>query len=62
MELPEFTFSEVKKLVELHQLDWSDSEIKQLMSAVGGHPYLKFYSVRFAKLVEPLSTLWRRFP
>ena len=40
VELPEFTLSEVKKLVELHQLNWSDSEIKQLMSAVGGHPYL----------------------
>lgn len=40
VELPEFTFTEVKKLVELHQLDWSDLEVNQLMSAVGGHPYL----------------------
>ena len=40
IELPEFTFTEVKQLVKLHRLDWSDSEIQQLMSAVGGHPYL----------------------
>ena len=40
VELPEFTFAEIKQLVELHQLNWSDSEITQLMSAVGGHPYL----------------------
>lgn len=40
VELPEFTSAEVKQLVELHQLNWSDSEITQLMSEVGGHPYL----------------------
>ena len=40
IELSEFNLLQVKTLVELHQLDWDDSKIEQLMAMVGGHPYL----------------------
>ena len=40
IELSEFNFSEVEKLVNLHRLEWSKEKIEELMSIVGGHPYL----------------------
>jgi AAA-like domain/CHAT domain len=40
IELGEFTSSQVQSLVKLHGLDWPEQGISQLMSLVGGHPYL----------------------
>jgi serine/threonine-protein kinase len=40
IELPEFNQSQVQELVQRHKLDWTGLEVQQLMSLVGGHPYL----------------------
>lgn len=40
IELPEFNSEQVKDLAARHDLNWSDSEVEQLMAIVGGHPYL----------------------
>ena len=39
-ELPEFTQEQVKDLAQRHQLNWSDTEVDELMELVGGHPFL----------------------
>jgi hypothetical protein len=38
--LPEFTRSQVLKLAQGLQLDWSEEQATKLMELVGGHPYL----------------------
>jgi hypothetical protein len=38
--LPEFTSEQVQDLTQRHGLDWNTSQVQQLMSLVGGHPYL----------------------
>jgi hypothetical protein len=40
IELEEFNLAQVKELVRRHGLNWSDTEIGQLMGIVNGHPYL----------------------
>ncbi len=40
VELPEFTGEQVYDLVQLHGLNWTMAEVRELMSLVGGHPYL----------------------
>lgn len=40
ISLPELTTAQVTDLVQRHQLNWSDSQIQDLMTMVGGHPYL----------------------
>ena len=40
IELPEFTEEQVLDLAKRHGLDWQMDEVRQLMSMVGGHPYL----------------------
>jgi AAA-like domain len=40
IELDEFTPAQVQKLVDLHRLGWVGQECEQLMSLIGGHPYL----------------------
>jgi len=40
IELPEFNFEQVQVLIDRHQLNWQTNKIEQLMSLVGGHPYL----------------------
>lgn len=40
IELPEFNQSQVEDLVQKYHLDWGEEEVKQLMTMVGGHPYL----------------------
>jgi hypothetical protein len=40
LELPEFTQEQVKDLAQRHQLNWSDTEVLELMELVGGHPFL----------------------
>ena len=40
VELPEFTPAQVLKLLEKHELNWSEEDVAALMAMVGGHPYL----------------------
>ncbi|MDF5734040.1 MAG: AAA-like domain-containing protein, partial [Rhizonema sp. PD38] len=40
VELPEFTIEQVQDLAQRHQLNWSVTEVRQLMAMVGGHPFL----------------------
>ena len=40
LELREFDSKQVKDLARLHQLNWNESQIGELMGMVGGHPYL----------------------
>ena len=40
IELPEFTPQQVYDLTRWHDWDWDMSQVEQLMSMVGGHPYL----------------------
>ncbi|GAA6615744.1 AAA-like domain-containing protein [Scytonema sp. NUACC26] len=40
LELPEFTYKQVKDLAQCHQLNWSDLEVEKLMGLVQGHPFL----------------------
>ncbi|HEY9650140.1 MAG TPA: AAA-like domain-containing protein [Coleofasciculaceae cyanobacterium] len=40
IELPELNQEQVQDLVDRHKLDFSDEQVEQLMSMVGGHPYL----------------------
>jgi biotin operon repressor len=40
VELPELTQNEVWDLARRHGLDWSATQVEQLMAMVGGHPYL----------------------
>ncbi len=40
IELPEFSVEQVEELVKRQGLDWDNSQLQQLISLVGGHPYL----------------------
>ncbi|QLE59668.1 AAA-like domain-containing protein [Nostoc sp. TCL26-01] len=40
IELPEFNAEQVFYLALKHGLNWSQTEVEQLMAMVGGHPYL----------------------
>lgn len=40
IELPEFNQQQINELVQKHQLNLSQNEIKQLIGIVDGHPYL----------------------
>jgi hypothetical protein len=40
VELLEFDPQQVKDLAGLHQLNWNESQVEELMGMVGGHPYL----------------------
>ncbi len=40
IELSEFTPAQVQILVDRHQLPWTTAQIEELMTMVGGHPYL----------------------
>ncbi|MDZ8264436.1 AAA-like domain-containing protein [Nostoc sp. ChiQUE01b] len=40
IELPEFNIKQVQDLIYRHGLNWSSTQIEQLMAMVGGHPYL----------------------
>jgi transcriptional regulator with XRE-family HTH domain len=40
IELQEFTDEQVLYLAHLHQLNWHDAEVQQLMALIGGHPFL----------------------
>ncbi|OYD96813.1 molecular chaperone Tir [Nostoc sp. 'Peltigera membranacea cyanobiont' 210A] len=40
IELPEFNAQQVLNLARRHGLNWSFTQVEQLMAMVGGHPYL----------------------
>ncbi|MEI2582066.1 AAA-like domain-containing protein [Scytonema sp. PRP1] len=40
IELPEFTPQEVQALAQRYGLDWEMAQVNQLMTLVGGHPFL----------------------
>src|SRR5262249_55225346 len=40
IRLEDFSQAQVQKLCALYKLDWEEADIKELMSVVGGHPYL----------------------
>lgn len=40
IELQEFSQDQVQELVERHRLEWNTGQVEQLMTMVGGHPYL----------------------
>ncbi|MEM9538658.1 MAG: AAA-like domain-containing protein [Cyanobacteria bacterium P01_E01_bin.42] len=40
VELPEFNEAQILELTRLHELNWTEQEVRQLMAIVGGHPYL----------------------
>ncbi len=40
IELPEFDSQQVQELAARHKLNWSATEVAELMALVGGHPYL----------------------
>ncbi|NJN09562.1 MAG: hypothetical protein HC836_15250 [Richelia sp. RM2_1_2] len=53
IELVEFDSQQIKQLVAIHGLNWGETEIKQLMQLVGGHPFLvrlAMYEVSYKNL------------
>lgn len=64
VELPEFSPQQVKALVEKQALDLDDNQVEQLMTLVGGHPYLvqqaldyiSFKQVKLDRLCEAATT------
>ncbi|HEY9726221.1 MAG TPA: AAA-like domain-containing protein [Chroococcales cyanobacterium] len=40
IELPELNQVQVRDLARRHELDWSETEVEQVMEMMGGHPYL----------------------
>jgi AAA+ ATPase superfamily predicted ATPase len=65
IELPELSSEQVQRLVNLHGLDLTANQVKQLMDLLGGHPfllrracnYLKVHETTFKKLLEVAPTL-----
>ncbi|MGQ4647843.1 AAA-like domain-containing protein [Lyngbya aestuarii] len=49
VELPEFSPEEVQDLVKRHGLNWTLTEVKQLMAMIGGHPYLVRKALAYLK-------------
>ncbi|MGF1673644.1 MAG: AAA-like domain-containing protein [Rivularia sp. (in: cyanobacteria)] len=53
VKLVEFDSQQIKQLVAIHGLNWGETEIKQLMQLVGGHPFLvrlAMYEVSYKNL------------
>jgi transcriptional regulator with XRE-family HTH domain len=40
VELLEFDVKQIQDLVRLHDLNWNDTQVEELMRMIGGHPYL----------------------
>ena len=64
IELPELTLEQVQDLTQRYQLDWTLSQIEELMRLVGGHPYLvrlamyavAHQTIAFEQLLEQAAT------
>ena len=58
--LPQFTLKQVQKLSQCYQLKLTDNQIQELMTLVGGHPYL--ITTSFEYLTNPLVKItWQEF-
>ncbi|HEY9604842.1 MAG TPA: AAA-like domain-containing protein, partial [Allocoleopsis sp.] len=55
IELPEFTPEQVRDLAHRHGLNWTDTQVQQLMDMVGGHPYLVEQAISQLKVRSNLS-------
>lgn len=55
IELPEFTPEQVNNLAQCHDLDWTDIQVQQLMSIVGGHPHLVEQAFSYLKVHNNIS-------
>ncbi|MBD2458720.1 AAA-like domain-containing protein [Nostoc sp. FACHB-87] len=40
VDLPEFNSQQITELAQKHQLNWGEKEVTQIMSMIGGHPFL----------------------
>ena len=40
VDLPDLNFAQVQDLVQRHGLNWTEEQLKQLMTLLSGHPYL----------------------
>jgi serine/threonine protein kinase len=63
IELPEFDVKQVAQLAQRYGLPWGSSEISQLMTMVGGHPYLvRLAMYHIARNDTTLTTLLQSAP
>ncbi|BAZ10916.1 TIR protein [Calothrix sp. NIES-4071] len=63
IELPELDTEQVLDLAQRHGLNWSFTEVKQLMAMVGGHPFLvRVAMYRIARLDTTLDLLLQTAP
>ncbi|MGB7378210.1 MAG: AAA-like domain-containing protein [Rivularia sp. (in: cyanobacteria)] len=66
MTLPDFTLEQVLFLAKQYDLNWDTNEVMQLMSMVGGHPYLVREAIKYVarkdmsliEVLETASTAW----
>ncbi|MCM0590513.1 MAG: AAA-like domain-containing protein [Gloeotrichia echinulata CP02] len=57
VELTEFNQEQIEDLAQRHQLDYNQAQVQQLMSMLGGHPYLvrlALYQLAFGQTLEKL--------
>jgi hypothetical protein len=63
IELPEFNAQQVLDLAQRHGLNWSLNQVEQLMTMVGGHPYLvRMALYRIARKDITLDLLLQKAP
>lgn len=63
IELPELNQAQITELVKRHGLNWSNSEIEQLIGMVDGHPYLLRKALyNFARGQLPLENFLESAP
>ncbi len=63
IELPEFRVEQVLDLARRHGLNWSSTQVEQLMAMVGGHPYLVRVALyRIARQDTTLDVLLQTAP
>lgn len=63
IELPELTCAQVQDLAQRHGFDWSAQQAQQLMTLVGGHPYLVRLALYHLWCQDvTLEQLWQFFP
>ena len=55
IQLPEFTPAQINRLAQLHELNWTEAQTKQLMDIIGGHPYLVKESFSYLRSNRNLS-------
>ena len=55
IELPEFTTQQVQQFAKIYQLDWDDSQVRELMNMVGGHPYLVKLTIDSIKTLNDMK-------